>query len=313
MPMKAQLRRLGLIVSRRLKAIVDTVAGWSATALLRVIRRGDRKRMANGSARFMRYVGPWLPEHRVGRANLAAAFPEKSPAEIEKILLGAWDNLGRVAAEFAHLDRLQILDPNRPGPADITYEPVSHSRYIEIRDGDRPTLFFAAHLGNWELPALAAASFELDALALYRAPSIAAISDAIIKIRAGCMGTLVPSGYGAPIRLARGLEEGQHVGMLVDQHYERGVHVTFFGRTCKTNPLIAQLARHLECPIRGVRAVRQPDGNHFWGEITEPIKLPRDGEGRIDIARTMQSITSVIEGWVREHPEQWLWQHRRWR
>ena len=39
----------------------------------------------------------------------------------------------------------------------------------------------------------------------------------------------------------------------------------------------------------------------------------RDPEGRIDIARTMQVITTVIEGWVREHPEQWLWLHRRWR
>ena len=52
----------------------------------------------------MRRVGPWLPEHRIGQANLAAAFPEKSAAEIERILRGVWDNLGRVAAEFAQLD-----------------------------------------------------------------------------------------------------------------------------------------------------------------------------------------------------------------
>ena len=61
----------------------------------------------------MRRLGPWLPEHRVGRANLAAAFPEKSPAEIEQILRGVWDNLGRVGAEFAHLDRLWDYDPSR--------------------------------------------------------------------------------------------------------------------------------------------------------------------------------------------------------
>lgn len=311
--MKAQLRRLGLIVSRRFKAVIDLTVGWSVVAVLRALRRGDRKRIANGAARFMRYLGRWLPEHRVGRANLIAAFPEKSPAEIEHILAGAWDNLGRVAVEFAYLDRLQILDPNRPDPADINYETVSATRFKEIREASRPTLFFAAHLANWELPALLAAFFKLDALLLYRPPSIRAISDAIIKIRAGCMGTLVPSGYGAPIRLARGLEQGQHVGMLVDQYDARGVDVTFFGRSCKVSPLIAQLALHLECPIRGVRFVRQHDGNYFWGEISEPIDLPRDSKGRIDVTRTMQSITSVVEGWVREHPEQWLWQHRRWR
>jgi KDO2-lipid IV(A) lauroyltransferase len=293
--------------------MLDAAVGWAVVALLRALRRTDRRRTANGAARFLRNVGPWLREHRIGRANLAAAFPEKSPAEIEKILLGSWDNLGRVAAEFAHLDKLRVLDIERPGPAEVVFDKVSSDRFIEVRDGGRPTLFFTGHLANWELPALVAASFRLDTLLLYRPPSIRAISNAIVKIRAGCMGTLVASNFDAPIRLARALEAGRHVGMLVDQYDVRGIDVTFFGRTCKANPLIAQLARHLDCPIRGVRMVRQPDGNHFWGEFGEPIDAPRDAEGRVDVARTTQVITSVVEGWVREHPEQWLWQHRRWR
>jgi KDO2-lipid IV(A) lauroyltransferase len=48
-------------------------------------------------------------------------------------------------------------------------------------------------------------------------------------------------------------------------------------------------------------------------EITEPIEPARDAEGKIDVQGTMQAITTVVEGWVREHPEQWLWLHRRWR
>ena len=127
------------------------------------------------------------------------------------------------------------------------------------------------------------------------------------------MGTLVPSGFGAPLRLANTLQRGGHVAMLVDQHDSKGVDVTFFGRTCKVSPLIGQLAHHTECMIRGVRIVRLPDGNHFWGEVTEPLDLPRDAKGLVDVQQTMQKITTVIEGWVREHPEQWLWLHRRWR
>ena len=56
----------------------------------------------------MRKTGPLFKEHRLGRENLRAAFPEKSDAEIEKILAGVWDNLGRVAVEFAHLDEFHI-------------------------------------------------------------------------------------------------------------------------------------------------------------------------------------------------------------
>ncbi len=100
--------------------------------------------------------------------------------------------------------------------------------------------------------------------------------------------------------------------MLVDQHYTRGVDVTFFGRTCKANPLIAMLAREVECPIYGTRVIRLP-GNRFRGEISDEVKPVRDADGRIDVRGTMQAITDVVEGWVREHPEQWLWVHRRWR
>ena len=55
------------------------------------------------------------------------------------------------------------------------------------------------------------------------------------------------------------------------------------------------------------------DGNSFWGEMIGPIEPVRDAGGRVDIKGTMQPITAVIEGWVRKHPEQWLWLHRRWR
>jgi len=100
---------------------------------------------------------------------------------------------------------------------------------------------------------------------------------------------------------------------LVDQHFSKGVEVVFFGRRCLANPLIALLARQTEHPIHGLRAVRKPDGNSFCVEITDPVEPAREASGRIDIAGTMQLITSVVEGWVREHPEQWLWLHRRWR
>ena len=101
---------------RYAKATADAVIGWLTVGMLRTIRATDRKRMANFAGRVTRTLGPLLKEHRIGRANLAAAFPEKSSAEIETILRGVWDNLGRVAAEFAHIDRLQIFDP-RPGRA----------------------------------------------------------------------------------------------------------------------------------------------------------------------------------------------------
>ena len=65
--------------------------------------------------------------------------------------------------------------------------------------------------------------------------------------------------------------------------------------------------------IRGVRVVRQADGNSFWGELTDEVAPARDADGKVDIQGTMQIVTGIVEGWIREHPEQWLWLHRRWR
>jgi Kdo2-lipid IVA lauroyltransferase/acyltransferase len=132
-------------------------------------------------------------------------------------------------------------------------------------------------------------------------------------LRTPLMGEMIPTTLDAPVRLARLLQSGVNIGMQADQHYTRGVEVTFFGRPCLANPLIAALARQTGAPIHGLRVVRNPDGNSFWGDISDEVKPARDGDGRIDIAGTMQAVTAVIEGWVREYPEQWLWLHRRWR
>jgi KDO2-lipid IV(A) lauroyltransferase len=291
---------------RQIKAAGDVVLGWIAAGLLRTLRAINRRHMANIAAGIMRTVGPRLKEHEIGRANLAAAFPEKSAAEIETILRGVWDNLGRVAA-------LRILYPEEEGAGDILYSPETFDRFQQLRTDGKPALIFASHLANWELPALVATRCELDTTVLYRRPNISAASDAVIRIRQGSMGTLVATGLDAPVKLGRVLEGGGHVAMLVDQYYVNGVDVTFFGRSCKANPFIARLAQHVDCPIHGTRVVRLPDGHHFRVDLTEPIAPVRDAEGKVDIAGTMQAITSVIEGWVREYPEQWLWVHRRWR
>ena len=299
-------------VALRLKHAANAVISALAVVVLKAIARFDPDRMANFAAAFLRTVGPWLPEHRVGRDNLRAAFPKKSPAEIEGILRGVWDNLGRVAAEFAHLDSLWDYQLNRPAASRIEFSTRDMEIFQQLRDDGKPAFVFAAHLANWELPALAGQLNGLDSTVVYRLPNLGGIGQAIVSMRAGHMGTLIAGGPDAPFKIARALEAGSHVGMLVDQHYGKGVDVIFFGRRCKANPLLARLAHHFDCPIHGVRVIRL-GGRRFRGELTEALKVPRDPDGRVNIERTMQAITSVVEQWVREHPEQWLWLHRRWR
>src|SRR5262249_9233216 len=104
----------GTTVGRRLKPVGDAIQGWLAVVLLKAIRLIGPDPTSNIGGWVMRRIGPMLREHRIGRANLKAAFPEKSDAEIERILRGVWENLGRVGAEFAHIDRLWDYDETAP-------------------------------------------------------------------------------------------------------------------------------------------------------------------------------------------------------
>ncbi|BAT61110.1 lipid A biosynthesis (KDO)2-(lauroyl)-lipid IVA acyltransferase [Variibacter gotjawalensis] len=309
-----RIKLRGALVGKR---ALDATAGVIAVAVLKIIRRFDPEKTSRFAGRLTQRIGPWFKEDRIGRENLRAAFPEKSANEIDAILREVWYNIGQVGAEYAHLDKIGRieLDANGLPKADgrIIFDPQTRELFDQLRDDGKPALIFAAHLANWELPAVTAAVFGLKADLLYRPPSIGDVAEAINRIRAINMGRLVATGSDAPIKLAATLERGDHAGMLVDQHQSRGVDVVMFGRPCKANPTLARLARHFpDCPIHGVRVIRLPE-HKFRIELTPAIEPARTATGAIDITATTQRITDVIEGWVREYPAQWLWLHRRWR
>lgn len=304
--------RLPRRITRALKPAAHVALGAATVATLRGVRRFDPKKTANFGAWCARKLGPHLREHRIGRRNLQAAFPEKSADEIEAILLKVWDNLGRFAGEFAHLDRVWDYDVAHPERSRIELPEASIAIFNRLLADGKGALVFASHLGNWELPALAAPAYGLPSAVLFRRPNVAAVDRAVQDIRAVNMGEMIATSLDAPVRLVHALQRGLHVGMLVDQYYTKGVDVTFFGRTTKANPLLARLAQKVECPIHGTRIVRLP-GDRFRAEITEEVQPVRDASGAVDVQGTTQKITSIIEGWIRENPEQWLWLHRRWR
>ena len=106
------------------------------------------------------------------------------------------------------------------------------------------------------------------------------------------------------------MERGGAVGLLADQAFTKGQLVQFFDRDIQANPLAAKLARQYDCDIHPARCIRLPDGR-FRLEIHDPIEISKLENGAMDIHSTTQTIASIIEDWVREYPEQWLWLHNR--
>jgi KDO2-lipid IV(A) lauroyltransferase len=263
-------------------------------------------RFADRAARF---IGPKLWRHKLMLTNLRNAFPEKSEAERQDIAIASWGHMGRLAAEYVFLDRLFDFKPEqvKPGRVEVAGIPI----FLDLRDNPRPFIVFTAHTGNFELLPVAGKAFGLEVMVLFRPPNNPYIAEKVFSFRSSRMGQLVPSHAGSSFALARRLEAGGGVGVLVDQKFRKGLPTNFFGRPVKTNPLLAKLVRQFNADVYPARCIRLP-GNRFRLEIEPRIELPRDAKGNLDVQGTAQVLNNKVESWVREYPEQWLWYHDRW-
>nr|WP_205930706.1 lipid A biosynthesis lauroyl acyltransferase [Rhizobium leguminosarum] len=268
---------------------------------------------ADGAIRFadrmMRRLGRLTSRHRLMLTNLRNAFPEKSEAEIEEIALASWGNMGRLAAEYVFLDQLFDYDPEKsePGRVEVSGVPI----FLDLRDNPRPFIVFTGHTANFELLPVAGAAFGLNVTVLFRPPNNPYVAKKVFDFRSARMGKLVPSHAGSSFALARQLEAGQGVGVLVDQKFRKGLKGTFFGRDVKTNPLLPKLVRQFDCEVYPARCIRLP-GNRYRLEIEPRLDMPRDAKGNLDLPAASQLLNDKVESWVREYPEQWLWYHDRW-
>ena len=280
-----------------------------AFACLNVLKIMPADTAINFADRLTRAVGPHLGRHKLMLHNLRKAFPEKSGEEIERIAVASWGHMGRLVAEYVFLDRLFDFDPEsgKVGRVEVSGIPI----FMRLRDNKKPFIVFTAHTGNFELLPVAGAAFGVSVTVLFRPPNNPYIADKVFQFRSARMGHLVPSHAGSSFALARTLEEGGSVGVLVDQKFRRGVFTQFFGQPVQTNPLLAKLARQFNCEVYPARCIRLPD-NRYRLEIGEALELPRDEKGRLDVTATAQLLNDQVEAWVREYPEQWLWYHDRW-
>jgi KDO2-lipid IV(A) lauroyltransferase len=286
----------------RLTTAVVRGAAWMTNAI-----GPDRMKTAAGAV--VRVAAPLIPENRVAIANVAAAFPQKSDAERQEIVAGCWNNLARVFIEFIVLERLAAgFDPSNPGEGLISFHGMEH---VDALRKPGPAIIVGAHLANWELVAIVLAKLGVQLVVPYLRPTNPHIAALILDRRKRLMGSLVDENFGAAAAIAAHLKRGDRLCMLIDQRQDDGVVVPFLGRPAKTNVMTMRLARLFDCPVYGIRVIRLA-GDRFRCELV-PVALPRDESGKIDIMKSLGVVNRMLERWIAEYPEQWLWLHNRWK
>ena len=251
-----------------------------------------------------RLLGPHLGISKRARINLRRALPELGDAAVEQIIIGMWDNLGRVAAEYPHLREIRVFAPD--GRVE--------TRGVEYLDramaGGRRMIIFSGHIANWEIAALAAAQYGARVTQIYRAANNPLVDRLIARFR-GDRGEYIPKGAAAARRAFAALYRGEHLTLLADQKLNDGIAVPFFGRPAMTAPALALLALRFDCDVLPAR-VERLEGAHFRLTVFPPLPLVRSGNPQADVAALTARVNAILEAWIRDRPEQWLWVHRRW-
>ena len=240
---------------------------------------------------------------RVALANLDIAYGDMlTPREKRRIARGAAQNMGIVAAEFSHIPQIHgaFLE-----------------KYVTIRGADqvdrsKGSLMIAAHLGNWEwmAPVVHKVGFRIhEVVRPLDDPRMNRLVDDMR--RAGGVTTI--DKYGAGREVIRLLREGASVGILVDQSpRENGVPVRFFGRDTWGTIAVALAQRRTGVPVHIFSFTRNAQG-HYTMAISPPLEFVRTDDLRADLVANAQRCQDAVEIVIREHPEQWLWLHRRWK
>ncbi len=249
-----------------------------------------------------RTIGPWTGAHRTAQRNLARAMPKLSEKERAVILKGAWDNFGRTMMEYAALRQLARE------PARVIVEGIEPLAALAAEG--KAVVLFCAHLGNWEVIPQSLARLSKPLTIVYRPPNNPLVDKLIADVRAPYTAGMAPKGLAGARQMLKALSTGEHVIMVVDQKINTGMEIPFFGRGAFTGDAVARFAMRYNCPVFPVRTERLPGGK-FKVSIEEPWTFPASGTDE-EVRAALTRINARVEDWVRAHPDQWLWMHKRW-
>jgi KDO2-lipid IV(A) lauroyltransferase len=252
----------------------------------------------------LKVLGPMTGLHRLVEANIQLAFPEKPPAERQRIAHAQWEQLGRLAAEFTMMDRLT--------PASGRVEVVGAERLREIALANTPAVFVSGHFSNFEIMAAVILAAGVRCQITYRPANNPYFEASMVRIRRGYGVTLfAPKGSDGSRELLLAMKRGESVALMNDQKFSAGVAAPFFGHLAHTASGPTRLALRGDGQIVPM-SVQRIKGARFRVVVHEPIVLQRTGDREADLAAGVRQINAFVEARIRERPEEWWWVHRRW-
>lgn len=280
---------------------LEYAAAWMVVVSLAAGPRGWSVALARFYVRLLDLAIPRL--RRTAIKNVRMALPELGAPQQARIVDGSFHSIARVLvalARFPQISRQNISEW-------IRYDGFEH--YEAAMRGGRGVLFATAHLGNWELSAFAHAILSGQPMhVVVRALDNPRI-DALVADRRTMSGNRVIEKRDYARGILRALGRNEAVGVLIDQNAgpREGIFIDFFGIQACVATGFAKLAAHSGAPVIPGFALWNEAERRYVLKFYPAIQATGDAEA--DTRRLHAQLESVI----REHPDQWLWMHRRWK
>lgn len=281
---------------------------WLIVQVLRFLPRSIARGIGIGLALLVYALHGRL--RRVGLRNLQLAFPGMSEAERRKILRGVFISLGRLLAEIPKFSTYTRENVHRVAIYD------GFENFERARARGKGVLFLTAHLGGWEIGSFVHSLYGNRLRVVMRRLDNPYL-DRLTRWLRGMHGNRLIDKDDFARGVLGALRKGETVGVLMDTNMspQEGEFVDFFSHPACTTTSVARLALKTDAAVVPAFTIWDRDLGkyriHFEPEI--PAIRTQTGDDAADALANTAAYTKVIERFIRQYPDQWLWVHRRWK
>jgi Kdo2-lipid IVA lauroyltransferase/acyltransferase len=285
---------------------LEFAAAWTGIKLLGLLPR-PAARFVGASFAAAAYAVR-APLRRAALFNLRLAFPDWTDRQCRRAIRGMVRQIGWMAGEFSQFPKYTRENIERI----VVVE--GFENFDAARRRGKGVLFLTGHMSAWELAPFAQALYGYPLHFLVRPIANRRVDALINSYRCGAGNRPIEKNKSARAIL-KVLADGGTVGVLADHNtdIEESVFVEFFGISASTTSGLARLALRTDAAVVP-GFLSWDEGRRKYRLRFEPaVELVRTANEEADVVENTQRFTRVIEDFVRAHPDQWLWVHRRWK
>jgi KDO2-lipid IV(A) lauroyltransferase len=261
--------------------------------------------------RFLGYLAYYVIPIRRGVAfqNIDRVFGTTKPKqEKRRIVRSCYANLGMYGIELLRLPLLTF----EVGERLVKRQGFEHLDTAYARS--KGVIIVAVHIGNIDYVACSMSVSGISISSVVKRISWKPAQEFITMVRERTGWTIFPPRSKA--KIYESLKENKVVMFYIDQHLakQRAIVCEFFGQLASTSPAPARFALETGATIVPALIYREDHSGHHVLRLSEPLKLETPYEDmQMNIRHNTELLNRIVEGWIREFPEQWLWLHKRWK